>query len=187
MRYNTNLDRSTVLYPEHLDEAKVRSYLERTKVRLQSPFAPGQGIRKTLDYADYHPNCTGPLRLHAGIDIGRCNGLEVLAPWRSIVRRSGYDPGGGGYLFLELFDKATPKPVYLRLFHLGERLVKPGQIVATGEVIARIRGNSGSRSTGTHLHIEACFGKRWPRPWRYVFNIRLLADTTAWERAIEGY
>jgi murein DD-endopeptidase MepM/ murein hydrolase activator NlpD len=181
------MDRSTCLYPDRLGCDEVKQWLERTPVRLQPPFAAGHNLVKTLDFADYHPNCTGPLRLHAGVDVGRCNGLPVLAPWRSIVRRSGWCRGGGGYLFLEIFDDSTPEPVYLRLFHLGERYVRRGQVVATGEVIARIRGNSGSRSTGTHLHIELLYGRRWPQPWKYAVNIRRLAETTAWQTAIEGY
>ncbi len=181
------MDRSICLYPDRLNCDEVKRWLERTPVRLQPPFAPKQGLVKTLDFADYHPNCTGPERLHAGVDIGRCNGLPVLAPWRSIVRRSGWCRAGGGYVFLEIFDDSTPKPVYLRLFHLGKRYVERGQVVAAGEIIARIDGNSGSRSTGTHLHIEACYGRRWPQPWKFVFNIRRLADTPAWQTAIEGY
>ena len=181
------MDRSLCLYPEYLDETEVLDYTERTDVQLQPPFETGEGTKETLGFADYHPNCTGPLKLHAGIDIGRCNGLAVLAPWKSVVRRSGYDSGGGGYVFLEIYDNATPKPVYLRLFHLGERYVKCGQNVETGEVIARIQGNSGTRSTGTHLHIEMLYGHRWPQPWKYAVNIRRLADTKAWARAIRGY
>jgi murein DD-endopeptidase MepM/ murein hydrolase activator NlpD len=181
------MDRSICLYPDRIDCDEVKQWLERTPVRLRPPFDPAAGTKLTFDFGEYFWRCTGPLRLHTGVDIGRCRNKQLLAPAKMIIRRSYYDPGGGGAIFGEIFDDTTPRAVYLRMFHVGERSVSRGQVVETGEPIGRMTCNSGSNSTGLHLHIELLFGRRWPQPWKYAVNIRKLADAEAWKNAIERY
>lgn len=181
------MDRSLCLYPDRTDCDEVRQWLERTPVRLAPPFDPASGTKLTFDFGEYFHLCTGPLHLHTGVDIGRCRGKQLLAPAKMIIRRSYYDAGGGGALFGEIYDDTTAKPVYLRMFHVGERLVKQGQVVEAGEPIGRMTTNSGANSTGLHLHIELLYGRRWPQPWKYAINIRRLADEAAWCNAVEGY
>lgn|GEM_PF-4250439 len=187
MKYDKNRDRSLVLYPEHLDGRKITSWLLNSKVQLQPPFALGERTRLTFDFGEKFWRCSGPLKLHTGIDIGSCRGAALLAPAPMIIRRSGWDRFGGGFIFGELIDPSTPDAVFLRMFHVGKKLVEVGQRVEAGEVIGKMTPDSGSNSTGHHLHIEMLYGKRWPDPWKYAINPRPLADGIAWARAIRGY
>lgn len=181
------MDRSVVLYPEHLDPEPVMDWLKDTPVRLQPPFATEERTRLTFDFGRRFHLCPGPLRLHTGLDIGRCRGATLLAPTKMIIRRSYHDPAGGGAIFGEIFDSSAPGPVYLRFFHVARRSVREGQIVEMGEPLGRMTANSGSNSTGLHLHLELLFGRRWPDPWKYAVNPRELADTKAWLAAIGDY
>lgn len=44
--------------------------------------------------------------------------------------------------------------------HLSATLVKPGDLVTAGQVIAK-SGNTGTNTTGAHLHVELRSGTKW--------------------------
>jgi murein DD-endopeptidase MepM/ murein hydrolase activator NlpD len=84
---------------------------------------------------------------HAGVDISASPGTKVLATGDGIVSFAGWDGGYGqkvsilhGYGF---------KTTYA---HLSKALVREGQRIKRGDIIA-LTGNSGL-STGPHLHYE---------------------------------
>lgn len=97
----------------------------------------------------YHP-VLHRVQAHTGVDFGCDRGTSVYATGDGVVELavgSGYN-GGYGYQVLvnHGFGYKT------RYAHLSKVLVKPGERVTRGQVIAET-GNTG-RSTGPHLHYE---------------------------------
>lgn len=93
-----------------------------------------------------HP-ISGKLSFHKGIDIPAPKDTDILACDDGIVLFSGVMNGYGNVVKLKHFDgKIT---LYA---HNNSNLVKEGDIVKTGQVIAKV-GTTGN-STGNHLHFE---------------------------------
>lgn len=86
-------------------------------------------------------------RFHAGIDIAVPTGTDVLAADRGRVMMSGWN-GGYGY-FIAIDHGNGLATAYA---HNSRLLVKEGEVVAQGQVIAK-SGSTGL-STGPHLHFE---------------------------------
>jgi len=84
---------------------------------------------------------------HKGIDLGCHMGTKVHAARRGEVVFSGYEEGYGNLVIIE--HEFGYRSYY---GHLSRSLVKIGQQVKPGELIA-LSGNTG-RSTGPHLHFE---------------------------------
>jgi murein DD-endopeptidase MepM/ murein hydrolase activator NlpD len=83
---------------------------------------------------------------HTGIDIGADTGTNILAADSGVVWFSGHGNATGNYLILYHGSFWT---LYL---HNSQNLVKDGDAVQQGDVIAKA-GSTG-RSTGPHLHFE---------------------------------
>lgn len=90
---------------------------------------------------------TGRRVMHEGLDIAANTGTPVVATADGIVARISYSSGYGkmvtidhGYGYRTIFG------------HNSKILVKPGQQIKRGDIIAKV-GNTG-RSTGSHLHYE---------------------------------
>ena len=85
---------------------------------------------------------------HGGMDIAVPLSTEVFATASGVVRASAFETAGGNFIIIDHNDgKAS---AYL---HLSERLVVAGQRVVAGQLIA-LSGNTGSSTTGAHLHFE---------------------------------
>lgn len=93
-----------------------------------------------------HP-VTGERRMHTGIDIPAPTGTNILAAEDGIVSTSGW-LGGYGNTVIIVHDNSL-STLYA---HNSRLLVKQGDIVKKGDVIAKV-GSTG-RSTGPHLHFE---------------------------------
>jgi len=107
---------------------------DRTRL-LSSPY----GVRE-------HP-ADGALRFHAGLDLRSSEGTPVYAAADGRVTRSG---DGGAYGNLVVIDHgAELSSLY---GHHRENLVREGELVRRGQVIALV-GHSGN-ATGDHLHFE---------------------------------
>jgi len=87
------------------------------------------------------------MEFHKGIDMGCHAGSKVHAARRGEVVFSGYEEGYGNLVIVE--HEFGYRSYY---GHLSKRMVKTGQQVKPGELIA-LSGNTG-RSTGPHLHFE---------------------------------
>ncbi len=86
-------------------------------------------------------------KFHAGIDFTAPTGTPIYAAADGVVSS---EPAGGGYgLCIVLNHGFGYKTLYA---HCSKLLVKPGQKVKRGEMIARV-GNTGL-STGPHCHYE---------------------------------
>jgi murein DD-endopeptidase MepM/ murein hydrolase activator NlpD len=100
-------------------------------------------------------------RAHQGIDIAAPIGTPIRAPLAGTVIESG--PASGFGMWVQVRHADGTVTTY---GHINRSLVRVGQKVAAGEVIAEV-GNRG-RSTGPHLHIEVetpSGNKINPRPW----------------------
>lgn len=91
---------------------------------------------------------SGLRAMHRGIDFEAQEGTPVRAVADGLVARVAATPDYGNVVEITHRDgRAT------RYGHLKVALVRMGQVVRRGEVIAQV-GNTG-RSTGPHLHFEA--------------------------------
>lgn len=106
---------------------------------------------------------TGKREFHKGLDIAGPLGTAIMAPARGKVISTGRD---GSYGLSVKVDHGSG--LITRYAHLHKSLVKVGQIVNRGDVIASL-GNSG-RSTGPHLHYEVQIGGMPVDPLRYIVN-----------------
>ena len=92
-----------------------------------------------------------PAAPHGGMDIAAPHGTPIKAPIPGVVRLA------AGPFMLEgnLIIIDHGRGLFSAMMHLSKLEVKPGDIVAQGQVIGRI-GSTG-RSTGPHLH----WGMTW--------------------------
>lgn len=116
-------------------------------VRLPSPSATGSAF--AWPAAGRITSAFGPRwgAFHAGLDLGVNTGTSVKAASGGTVTFSG---NGGGYGLLVKISHANGYET--RYAHNSKLLVKAGDKVTTGQVIA-LSGNTGN-STGPHLHFE---------------------------------
>lgn len=87
-------------------------------------------------------------RFHSGIDIGAPQGTYIHAAASGKVIWSGWRSDGGGNTII-IDHGGGIATLYLHIMN-GGLLVKEGQVVAAGDVIAKV-GSTGL-STGPHLH-----------------------------------
>lgn len=93
-----------------------------------------------------HP-ITGELKVHKGIDIPAPKNTDILSSDDGTVIFSGTQNGYGNVVKIKHFD--GKKTVYA---HNTSNVVKEGDIVKKGQVIAKV-GTTGD-STGNHVHFE---------------------------------
>ncbi len=86
-----------------------------------------------------------PRKPHSGIDIAAPTGTDVVAPAGGVISAVGHYFFNGATLFID-----HGEGVISMFCHLNETLVKPGDSIQQGELVARV-GSSG-RVTGPHLH-----------------------------------
>lgn len=104
---------------------------------------------------------TGKRRMHRGIDFAGPKGTPVHAVAGGVVIRSGKGKGYGNRVEIRHPDGYTT--VY---GHNEKNLVKVGDVVAKGEVIALL-GSTG-RSTGPHVHFEVHKDGRVVNPRKFI-------------------
>lgn len=86
-------------------------------------------------------------RMHHGLDVAVVVGTPVRAAAAGVVTFSGWNGGYGNLVTIDHGNK-----IETRYAHLSRMVVRPGQHVKRGEIIA-YSGNTGN-STGPHLHFE---------------------------------
>lgn len=116
--------------------------------RVASPF--GYRIHPTLGYR----------KLHTGVDLSVPQGTQVHVVEEGVVRRASEDAVNGRVLIID-----HGRGVSTAYCHNSELLVKVGQRVKRGELIAH-SGNTG-RSTGPHLHYQLELASQPVDPLRF--------------------
>jgi len=93
---------------------------------------------------------------HNGLDLATPTGSRVHASGDGVIHFAGW---WGGFGNLVVINHGGG---YFTLYgHLSKPLVRPGDRVSAGDVVA-LSGNTG-RSTGAHLHFEARWWKDGPQ------------------------
>jgi murein DD-endopeptidase MepM/ murein hydrolase activator NlpD len=90
---------------------------------------------------------TQQLAQHSGIDFITPTGTPIVASGDGAVIKSAFDPAYGNFI-----EIAHNEGFISKYAHNSKLLVKVGQLVKRGQVIAQ-SGSTG-RSTGPHLHYE---------------------------------
>ena len=108
---------------------------------------PVRGTALTSSYGVRSDPFRGRAAMHAGIDLAAPLGTPIYATADAIVGRSEWANGYGN-----LIELSHGRGIQTRYGHLSKSLVKAGQRVKRGQLIAYM-GSTG-RSTGSHLHYE---------------------------------
>ena len=106
---------------------------------------------------------TNEKEFHKGLDISAKMNTPVIAPADGVVSAVGKTYGYGKNLHIK-----HGHGIKTSYGHLQKSLVKKGQYVKRGQIIALV-GNSG-RSTGPHLHYEVYLKGIPLNPLRYILN-----------------
>jgi murein DD-endopeptidase MepM/ murein hydrolase activator NlpD len=104
---------------------------------------------------------TGRLAFHSGIDFAAAQGTTVFSAGAGTVSFVGQISGYGNVV-----EVTHEGGLVTRYGHLSAFLVKEGDVVSTGDPIARV-GSTG-RSTGPHLHFEVRTDDTAVDPARYL-------------------
>lgn len=100
-------------------------------------------------------------RPHEGIDVTAPMGAPIIAPAKGRVTSAGYEAGYGN-----TFEIDHGNGIVTRFAHCSRILVRVGQVVSRGQVIATV-GNTGL-TIGPHLHYEVHVNGKPVDPLRYV-------------------
>lgn len=105
-------------------------------------------------------------RNHKGYDFKADVGADISSPKNGVISRVNWQAQGNG----NCIDVTYSDGVSAYFLHLDEVLVKEGQNVVAGQVIAK-SGNTG-RSTSPHLHYELHKGSKLLEPGEYHGKFR---------------
>jgi len=117
--------------------------------------------RVTSDFGPRPSPKPGASSNHKGIDIGAPSGSDIVAvaPGKVIISR--YSSSAGYYITIDHGGGLCS--VYM---HCSKLLADVGDVVAGGEVIAKV-GSTGI-STGPHLHFGVSLNGTYVSPWGYL-------------------
>ena len=101
-------------------------------------------------------------RRHTGVDLAAPNGTAITAADSGTVKSAEWNSGGYGNLVV--IDHGNGVETWYA--HCSEILVKEGDVIEQGELIAKV-GSTG-RSTGNHLHFEIRISGNPVDPAKYV-------------------
>lgn len=108
---------------------------------------------------------SGKKTFHHGVDIAGKNGTGVLAAASGLVTIASKKNGYGFLIEIDHGDSYIS-----RYGHNKEMLVKVGDLVKQGDVIAKM-GSTG-RSTGPHVHFEVLRHGKKVNPRKYLYSAR---------------
>ena len=112
---------------------------------------------------------TGRICRHEGLDFSARKGSKIYATADGTVKQSNYERGYGYTVEID-----HGNGIITRYAHNAKLLVKKGQKVERGDVIAYL-GNSG-RSTAPHLHYEVRVNGAPENPLKYILPSNVVVD-----------
>jgi murein DD-endopeptidase MepM/ murein hydrolase activator NlpD len=116
-----------------------------------------------------HDPFTGRISRHEGVDFSARRGSKIYATADGTVRKARYDRGYGYTVEID-----HGNGIVTRYAHNDKLLVRPGQKVKRGDVVAYL-GNSG-RSTAPHLHYEVVVKGVPKNPLGYILPSDTVVD-----------
>jgi murein DD-endopeptidase MepM/ murein hydrolase activator NlpD len=131
-----------------------------TAMPLASPMATSN-YRTTSGFGTRVDPFRGQLAFHAGVDLAGPDGSKIVAANDGRVDFAGWKTAYGNTV-----DVKHDLGFSTRYAHLSKILVRPGQVVKKGQVIA-VQGSTG-RSTGDHLHYEVQYEGRPINPVNFL-------------------
>jgi murein DD-endopeptidase MepM/ murein hydrolase activator NlpD len=108
---------------------------------------------------------TGARALHAGVDFDGNKGADIVTVASGVVIFAGRHPDFGN-----MIDIDHGNGYVTRYAHNDKLLVKIGDVVTGGQLIAKM-GSTG-RATGSHLHFEVSYEGKTINPKKFVSAIR---------------
>ena len=106
---------------------------------------------------------TNMQEMHEGLDVATQVGSPIVSPANGVVTRSFFHSGYGNMVEID-----HGYGVVTRYGHNSRNLVKPGQLVKRGSMIAEV-GSTG-HSTGPHLHYEILLNGVPVNPDHYILE-----------------
>jgi murein DD-endopeptidase MepM/ murein hydrolase activator NlpD len=162
--YDLNaLERRARLLAESLSEASDSLQAHRDLLEATPSILPAAGVLSSnFSRSRFHPIHHRNLP-HEGVDISALKGTPILAAAKGTVTFSGWRSGLGNTVEIDHgYGYVT------RYGHADKLLVRRGQRVRRGDVIARV-GSTGI-STSPHLHYEVRVGGRAVNPLNYIIG-----------------
>jgi len=132
-----------------------------TRNMLRSFIAPLEGGRISSSFGERVDPIDGKRRRHNGVDFAASEGAPVKASAAGVVKFSGRQPGYGNVVIIEHAGGYET-----RYAHNSDNLVRKGEVVSKGQVIASV-GSTG-RSTGPHLHFEVRCNGAAVNPFEFI-------------------
>ncbi len=135
-------DQSTDLFlmvESRLFEKRLQSLMVPNSRPVHGPVGSGFGFRSDP--------FSGRAALHTGLDFPAPDGTPIYSAAGGVVIAADYHPAYGNVVELD-----HNNGLVTRYAHASKALVKAGDIVKRGQLIAHV-GSTG-RSTGSHLHFE---------------------------------
>lgn len=108
-------------------------------------------------------------RAHEGIDVSAPLGSPIVAPAGGLVTKVTVESGYGNVLEIDHGNGITT-----RYAHCSRILVRPGQHVVRGDMIAKV-GSTGL-SVGPHLHYEILVNGKQVDPLKYVMPATAVSE-----------
>ena len=156
------LSRRAALLSESMDEAADTLRAHRDVLLATPSILPTAGlVSSRFSQARLHPLYQSVMP-HEGIDISAPRGTPIQAAAKGTVTRASWASGYG-----QLVEISHGYGYVTRYAHTSKILVRVGQEVERGEVIAQV-GSSGI-ATSSHLHYEVLVNGRAQNPMNYVF------------------
>jgi murein DD-endopeptidase MepM/ murein hydrolase activator NlpD len=121
------------IWPHENGRSWTGDFINPLEGEIITPF----GVRRIINNVSKSP--------HTGIDVAGEKGAKIRAPNSGVVVLVDKQFFSGTSVVLD-----HGQGIYTMFFHLSKVLVKPGQMVRKGDVIALV-GSTG-RATGPHLH-----------------------------------
>lgn len=160
--YDLNvLERRAHLLSASLGEATDSLLAQRDLLESTPSILPTTGvISSSFSKSRFHPIHQAPLP-HEGVDISAVQGTPIFAAAKGVVMTSAWENGYGQMVEIDHgFGYTT------RYGHASRLLVRVGQAVERGDVIALV-GNTGI-ATSSHLHYEVRVAGKPVNPMNYV-------------------
>jgi biotin carboxyl carrier protein len=136
--------------------------------RIPSIMPTAGWLSSAFSLSRFHP-ILHYARPHEGIDVSAPMGAPIVAPAGGIVQRVTWETGYGNVLEIDHGDGIVTKYA-----HCSKIVVRPGQKVKRGQIIANV-GSTGL-STGPHVHYEIHVNGKVVDPLTYVLPEGAIPD-----------